>query len=84
MTAKKKTKQRTYEETFADLAGIVDALEGDDLPLEEALKKYEEGVKALRECYGVLQAAEKKIMKLAKDAKGHLAEIPFEPEIGEE
>ncbi|TET36767.1 MAG: exodeoxyribonuclease VII small subunit [Planctomycetota bacterium] len=80
----KKAKRRTYEEAFADLAGIVDSLESGDLPLEEALRKYEQGVKALRECYDVLQAAEKKIMKLAKDAKGHLAEIPFEPEIEEE
>jgi exodeoxyribonuclease VII small subunit len=82
--AAKKAKRRTYEEAFADLAGIVDALESGDLPLEEALRKYEQGVKALRECYDVLQAAEKKILKLAMDAKGHLAEIPFEPEIEEE
>ena len=79
-----KSKKRSYEESFAELSKIVEELESGDITLEDSLSKYEAGVKALRECYDALKAAEKKITKLALDAKGELKELPFEPEIEEE
>ncbi|MHC4663431.1 MAG: exodeoxyribonuclease VII small subunit [Planctomycetota bacterium] len=84
MATKKKTKKRAYEEVFAELSEIVETLESGELSLEESLKKYEQGVQALRECYDELQSAEKKITKLVRDAQGKLKEVPFEPVIEEE
>ena len=42
MTAKKPV---NLEKSLADLESIVDELESGDLPLEKAMKKFEEGIK---------------------------------------
>ena len=38
----------TYEEAFQQLEAVLAKLEQGDLPLDESLKQYEEGVRALR------------------------------------
>jgi|Deesub1362A_J573_1020465.scaffolds.fasta_scaffold07493_3 exodeoxyribonuclease VII small subunit len=78
MTAKKK--EPGFEESLRRLEEIVDRLEGDELPLEEALALFEEGVKLAEECGKRLDAAEKKVMLLLKEADGRLAETPFPEE----
>lgn len=69
-----------YENHLRDLEAIVAAMESGELPLEEALKRYEEGIKLVRQCQQALNHAEQKISLLSRDAQGEEALIPFEPE----
>ncbi|MCU0785681.1 MAG: exodeoxyribonuclease VII small subunit [Verrucomicrobia bacterium] len=55
-------------------------MEGDDLPLESLLAKYEEGVKLAQVCQAKLAEAELKIQQLEKTAGGELKLKPFESE----
>lgn len=69
--------KRKFEQVFEDLQAITDELESGDLPLEDAIAKYEKGVKALKECYIILNAAEKKIEKLVADLDGTIKTETF-------
>ena len=72
------TEKFQFEKALADLEGIVEALEGGELTLDEALKKYEEGVKLTRACQSKLQEAEKKIEILTRSLSGELKPVPFD------
>jgi exodeoxyribonuclease VII small subunit len=69
-----------FEEALKKLETIVEAMEGDDLPLESLLAKYEEGVKLAQVCQAKLAEAELKIQQLEKTAGGELKLKPFESE----
>jgi exodeoxyribonuclease VII small subunit len=45
----------------------VDLLEGGDLPLEDALRRYEEGLLAIQRCREILDGAERRIEVLSRD-----------------
>jgi len=67
-----------FEDAVQRLEQIVDQLEGGDLPLEESLKVFEEGVALARRCGKYLEEAEKRIELLTKDESGLLKAEPFE------
>ncbi|HEV8590578.1 MAG TPA: exodeoxyribonuclease VII small subunit [Pyrinomonadaceae bacterium] len=69
---------KTFEASLNELEAIVRQLEDGDLPLEESLKLFENGVKLSRECRERLNNAERRIEILIKDANGDflLEEIP--------
>ncbi len=77
MTAKKPV---NLEKALADLEALVDELESGDLPLEKAMKKFEEGIKLTRSCQGALRDAEQKVEILLKSAGGEEALEEFEPD----
>jgi exodeoxyribonuclease VII small subunit len=58
------------EKSLAELEKLVDELETGDLPLEQAMKKFEEGIKLTRDCQAALQEAEQKVEILLKSAAG--------------
>jgi exodeoxyribonuclease VII small subunit len=60
----------TFEQTLARLEQIATALDRDDLPLEEALKLFEEGIARLREAQSALADAEGKVRTLIEQAGG--------------
>lgn len=59
-----------FEKALERLEKIVEALEGGELSLDEALKKYEEGVKLSRSCSKKLSETEKKIEMLTRSLNG--------------
>jgi exodeoxyribonuclease VII small subunit len=59
-----------FEETLKKLEKIVEELESGDLSLDEALKKYQEGLELSRFCSQRLETAKKKIEILTKNKKG--------------
>jgi exodeoxyribonuclease VII small subunit len=69
-----------FERALARLEQVVKLLEGPDLPLDEAMKLFEEGVKLSRECQRQLTIAEGRVEILLKKADGSLAAELFEPE----
>lgn len=66
----KKTEEPTFEQALAQLEQIVQKLERGELPLEESLGLYEEGIRLSRLCHAKLEEAEGRIEVLLKDARG--------------
>jgi|TARA_A100001035_G_scaffold121249_1_gene95260 exodeoxyribonuclease VII small subunit len=62
-------KNLNFEDSLAKLEGIVDALEDSDVSLEESVKKFEEGIKLVKDCQRQLQEAELKVNKLMGDGE---------------
>ena len=62
----------TFEAALQQLEEIVQRLEKGELPLEESLSLYEEGIRLSRLCHAKLEEAEGKIELLLKDARGEL------------
>jgi len=58
------------EKSLANLEELVEELESGDLPLETAMKKFEEGIKLTRGCQTALKEAEQKVQILLKSAGG--------------
>jgi len=59
------------------LEQIVQELETGDLPLEKALKKFEDGVQLSRLCTEMLDETEQKVSILLKGQNGEVIEKPF-------
>ena len=73
-----------FETSLARLEQIVKELERGELPLEQSLKLFEEGVKLSRMCNKRLDEAERKVEILVKNKTGDISPQPFtEPENGE-
>lgn len=68
MVRKKKTDQ--FEESLEKLGKIVEQLEQGEVPLEEALESFTEGVKLVQFCHKKLEEAERKIELLTKGQGG--------------
>lgn len=66
-----------FEDCLARLEQIVGALETGNLPLEESLKVFEEGIALARHCSRYLDAAERRIETLVKDESGGVTTTPF-------
>ena len=67
-----------FEEALQKLTTIVEAMEGDDLPLEKLLASYEEGMRLHQICQSRLAAAETRIAQIEADAAGKLVAKPLE------
>ena len=70
--------EKNFEAALARLEEIVKKLETGDLPLEQSLKLFEEGVKLSRLCNKRLEEAERKVENLLKDKAGNIVAQPFE------
>lgn len=68
-----------FEEALKKLESIVEAMEGEELPLEALLSKYEEGTRLARLCQEKLAEAELKIEQLEKQPGGELKLKPVAP-----
>lgn len=68
----------TFEEAIQRLEKVVADMESAGLPLEQVLKKYEEGTALVRFCSQKLEEAEKKIELLTKKTDGSVALQPFD------
>jgi len=84
--AKKKAKTEdgpgpSFEEALEQLEAIVHQLEEGEIGLDEALRRYEKGVKLLRHCYGLLEGAQRRIELLSGvDAEGNPVTTPLADE----
>lgn len=58
----------TYEEALAELEQIVETLENEQNPLEEAMKLYERGQALAVRCGALLESAQLKVQNLAGDS----------------
>lgn len=68
---------QTFEKAMNKLEKIVQELESTDLPLEKAIKKFEEGVQLSKFCSEKLDETEKRITILLKDQNDRVFDKPF-------
>ena len=64
------TEEPGFEERLEALEGIVKALEGEDLSLEDSLARYQQGVEHLKACRALLDGAEKRLLELVETPGG--------------
>ena len=74
-----------FEQALAELEQLVETLEHGDLPLDEALRRFERGVELTRHCQSALKAAQQRVEILLR-RNGEPESVPFEaaPEASEE
>lgn len=72
-----------FEESLKQLEKIIKDLEKGDLPLEDSLKKYEEGVRLSQQLSKKLEQAQKRVEVLMKAEGGRLDTKPFDDEDSE-
>ena len=70
-------KSQTFEQSITRLDEIVRQLEQGNVPLEDALKLFQEGTALVDTCGKLLDKAEQKVAKLSKGADGAPVESPF-------
>ena len=75
MAAKKK---QTFEERLTQVESLIAEMEGGALPLEDALKRYEEGMQALTALEKELLSAQQRLTVLRRAADGAEEEVPLE------
>lgn len=61
-----------YEQAYAELETIVDTLEGQQNPLDEAMSLYERGQGLVKRCSELLDGAELKVRELSGDELSEL------------
>ena len=76
----KQENNKDFESSLKKLEKIVSDLENGDLPLEESIKTFEEGVKLTKHCQNLLSKAELKIQKLVESKDGSIDFETFEDE----
>ena len=77
MAAKKKL---TLEERLVQVEALISEMESGALPLEDALKRYEEGMQALTALEKELLSAQQRLTVLRRAADGTEEEVPLEVE----
>jgi exodeoxyribonuclease VII small subunit len=58
--------KKSFEQLLKDLEAVVKDLENKDIPLDEAVKKYQLGLVLSKACYQMLEEAEKLVVKEIK------------------
>ena len=79
--------QISFEQAYERLEQILEKMNGGSVPLEEALKLYEEADSLLKLCQDKLSSAEQKVEYLIKQRSGEIAldeqgfpkAAPFQP-----
>ena len=72
--------QETFESALRALEEAVERLENEDLPLEESLACFEEGVRKVNRCRQMLQEVETRVELLLRDKNGALSVENFSEE----
>ena len=72
-----KEENLNFETAMKQLEEIANQLEKNDLDLDKAVEKFEEGMKLSKKCSEILENAEKKINILINDGKDNFSEEEF-------
>ncbi len=67
----------TFEDALRRLERIVQAIETGEIGLEDSVRQFEEGMKLIQHCRGILADAELKIQALQSDTGGTLKKTEF-------
>ena len=76
---KKPAAEANFEQAMKRLEEIVEKMESGDLPLEDLIVRYEEGMKLVKTCQERLAAAEQRIEIITRNSAGKPVVKEFEP-----
>ncbi len=71
-----------FEAALSRLEEVVKSLENGDLPLEESLKVFEEGVRLSKSCAKMLEEAERKVELLTQGRETQILDLKGVPSEG--
>ena len=74
--------EESYDALVTRLERVVAELESGQLPLEQSIEKFAEGVRLAKDASRKLDEAERRVELLVRDADGDEEAVPFEPEAG--
>lgn len=74
-------KKLTFEEQLAGVEALISQMESGGLPLDESLRRYEEGMKALAALEKELAEATQRVTVLRQSMDGAEEEIPLEEDV---
>ncbi len=74
-----KEKEQSFEENLEELEVIVKKLESGEVPLDEAIDKFNEAMKLAKKCNEKLKAAEESVNKVLTE-NGELKDFKLEDE----
>jgi len=66
-SAPKPVEELTFEEAYAELQTLVESLENDQRPLDEAMTLFERGQSLMKRCTALLDAADLRVQQLTDD-----------------
>jgi exodeoxyribonuclease VII small subunit len=69
-----------FEDSIKRLKTIVEKIEQGEIPLQDSLEQYEQGMLLIKHCRDILQKAEKRIEKISKEQSAELTSAEAEPE----
>jgi exodeoxyribonuclease VII small subunit len=72
--------EKSFEDAMRKLESIVQELEGGDLTLDEAMRKFEQGIALSQYCTKKLDDTENKVNLLLKNQRDKAMEQPFLPD----
>lgn len=72
------TKEKTFEENLTTLQQIVDRLQKGDVPLEEAMNQFQQGVQLSQKLNKILSQAEEKLTQVM-DEEGQTSDFQLPP-----
>lgn len=68
----------SFEEAYAQLESVVNALRDGQMPLDQAMTRYQEGIKLVQYCNDLLQNAQLTVQQLSVAADGSPALEPLD------
>lgn len=72
------SKNTTFEDAIGQLESLVKQMEAGQLPLNDSLKAYEDGIGLIKHCHKLLKDGEAKVIKLTgADEAGNPRLEPF-------
>ena len=80
MSQKNQKETPSLESAMQRISEIVSAMEDGNLPLEKLIDSYEEGINLVKDCQEKLDAAEKRIQVITRNARGGVVLSEFEAE----
>ena len=60
-------KEKSFESSIKSLEKIVEALENDDITLEDSIKKYKEGIQLVNSCNDAIDRIEKELIIITEE-----------------
>lgn len=75
---KEETEETSFEKSLKKLEEAVEKLEAGDLPLDDALRLFEEGLKASNACRSRLEDAKQRVDVLVKEHGGDFSLTPLD------
>lgn len=76
---KKPAAEANFEQAMQRLEAIVEQMESGELPLEDLIVRYEEGMKLVKICQDRLASAEERIEIITRNSAGKPSVKKFEP-----